>query len=195
MKVRGQCELPDTLVNTFKMQDNKPVIRPSVDGDIETITSIYANEVLHGLASFELKPPDTKEMAARRNSIVQAGFPYLAATLNNKVVGFAYAGPYRTRPAYRHTVENSVYVATEQRKHGIGSALLAELISLCEKGNWRTMIAIIGDTKNTSSIALHKSLGFSHVGTIQATGYKLNQWVDTVIMQRALNLNPDTNRS
>ena len=177
------------------MQTKKVLIRPSTDDDIETITSIYANEVLHGLASFELEPPDSKEMASRRKNIIKAGFPYLVATLENKVVGYAYAGPYRTRPAYRHTVENSVYVATEHRKSGIGNALLSELIGLCEKGNWRTMIAIIGDTNNTSSIALHKSLGFSHAGTIEATGYKLNQWVDTVIMQRTLNLNPDTNRT
>ncbi len=171
--------------------NRNPDIRHSSHQDIGAITRIYKNEVLTGLASFELRPPDKIEMGERRQRIVQAGFPYLVATIDNNIAGYAYAGPYRSRPAYRHTVENSIYVAPDHRQSGVGRALLGELIRICESGNWRTMIAIIGDTENASSIALHSALGFSHVGTIEATGYKLGQWVDTVIMQRALNVNPD----
>jgi len=165
-------------------------IRQSKDADIEAITEIYSKEVLNGLASFELQAPDVREMAQRRERILQAGYPYLVATIENKVVGYAYAGPYRTRPAYQYTAENSVYVATNMRRSGVGRALLNELTGICEKGNWRTMIAIIGDTNNTGSIALHEAAGFKHVGTIEATGYKHNQWVDTVVMYKTLNLKP-----
>jgi len=151
-------------------------------------------EVLTGLASFEVVPPDAVEMAARRNAILQRGYPYLVAIEKDEVVGYAYVGPYRTRPAYQHTLENSVYVAAQARGRGIGKMLLAELLDICERGSWRTVIAIIGDSNNTGSIKLHKSLGFRHVGTIEAAGYKLGRWVDSVIMQKMLTSDEGNNR-
>lgn len=168
------------------MKNNTIIVRHSVDSDINSITEIYAREVSTGLASFEVEPPDASEMAQRRRNIVQGGYPYLVATQRDKVIGYAYAGPYRTRPAYQHTLENSVYVSLDARGKSVGRMLLTELITLCEQGSWRTIIAIIGDSNNTGSIKLHRSLGFRHVGTIEAAGFKLGSWVDSVIMQKML---------
>ena len=168
------------------MSQSKLSVRTSVVDDIPAITAIYANEVSHGLASFEVEPPDLNEIGRRREELLSNGYPYLVAAVENKVVGYAYAGPYRSRPAYRYSLENSIYVARESRNCGVGKKLLAELIEVCGRGDWHTMIAVIGDTNNTGSIALHRSLGFRHVGTIRSVGYKLNQWVDSVIMQKVL---------
>jgi len=168
------------------MNDNTITVRHSIDDDISSITEIYAHEVLTGLASFEVVPPDTTEMTQRRYNIVRAGYPYLVAIKSEEIIGYAYAGPYRTRPAYQNTLENSVYVSSDARGSGVGKMLLTELITLCQQGSWHTMVAIIGDTDNTGSIELHKSLGFRHVGTIEAAGYKFNRWVDSVIMQKML---------
>lgn len=161
-------------------------VEHSTKEHIKSITEIYAEEVLTGLASFEVVPPDTREMAARRDTILQRGHPYLVAMEKDEVNGYAYVGPYRTRTAYQHTLENSVYVAAKARGRGVGKMLLSELLNICERGSWRTVIAIIGDSNNTGSIALHKSLGFRHVGTIEAAGYKHDRWVDSVIMQKML---------
>ena len=168
------------------MGELKSLIRTSVVEDLPAITAIYAKEVLHGLASFELDPPDLNEIGRRREELLSNGYPYLVATVEDKVVGYAYAGPYRSRPAYRYSLENSIYVAREARNCGVGKKLLTDLIAVCTQGDWRTMIAVIGDINNTGSIALHRSLGFRHVGTIESVGYKLNQWVDSVIMQKVL---------
>ena len=168
------------------MSQSKLSVRTSVVDDIPAITAIYANEVLHGLASFEVEPPDVNEIARRRLELLQNGYPYLVASIEDKVVGYAYAGPYRSRPAYCYSLENSIYVAKEARNCGVGKKLLTDLIEVCVQGEWHTMIAVIGDSNNASSIALHRSLGFRHVGTIESVGYKLNQWVDSVIMQKAL---------
>jgi len=165
---------------------NNIVIRQSTEQDLEDIARIYAKEVLHGLASFETQPPSPAELGERRQVMVGSGLPYLVATLDSKVVGYAYAGPYRARAAYRFSVENSVYVDAQVRRSGIGKRLLEQLIHECEKGPWRQMIAVIGDSNNKGSIAVHAKVGFHPVGTINAVGYKHNQWVDTVIMQRAL---------
>ncbi len=167
-------------------------VRHSIPDDIAGITEIYADEVLHGLASFEVEPPDSKEIAARREKVVDAGYPWLVAMVDDQLAGYAYAAPYRTRPAYQYTVENSVYVCKDRRGTGIGKLLMKELIAECKRGPWRTMIAIIGDANNIRSIATHKSLGFRYVGTIECAGYKLNQWVDSVIMQRDLHVPGDT---
>ena len=168
------------------MGELKSLIRTSVVEDLPAITAIYAKEVLHGLASFEVEPPDLNEVGRRREELLSNGYPYLVATVEDKVVGYAYAGPYRSRPAYRYSLENSIYVAREARNCGVGKKLLTDLIAVCTQGDWRTMIAVIGDINNTGSIALHRSLGFRHVGTIESIGYKLNQWVDSVIMQKVL---------
>lgn len=166
---------------------NNVIVRPSELEDMELVANIYAHEVLTGLATFETVPPEVDELIQRREQLIKNGFPYLVACLDNKVVGYAYAGPYRARAAYQNSIENSVYVDSQIRKMGVGKLLLERLIVACEEGPWRQMIAVIGNSKNSGSIALHGKLGFRNVGTIEAVGYKLDQWVDTVVMQRVLN--------
>jgi L-amino acid N-acyltransferase YncA len=163
-----------------------PAVRDSRDGDVEALHRIYAFHVLHGLASFEEQPPSLEEMARRRAEVLGAGHPHLVAEIDGEVVGYTYASAYRPRPAYRFTVENSVYVRDGLHGRGIGRALLAALIERCEAGPWRQMIAIIGDTGNHASIGLHAALGFRRVGTLHAVGFKFGRWVDSVLMQRAL---------
>jgi L-amino acid N-acyltransferase YncA len=162
------------------------VIRPALDRDVPEIAAIYAHYVLHALPTFELEPPDPDEIARRRAAILARGLPYLVAEIDGAVAGYAYAGPYRPRPAYRFTVEDSVYVRPEQQRKGLGRLLLAELIAQCESAGCRQMIAVIGDSANTPSIRLHEALGFRHVGVLREVGFKFERWVDTVLMQRAL---------
>jgi L-amino acid N-acyltransferase YncA len=162
------------------------VIRDCGDGDLVAVQSIYAFHVLHGLASFEEEPPGVKELSARRAAVLSLGLPYLVAEVDGRVVGYSYASPYRTRPAYRHTIEDSVYVQDGAHGRGIGRALLETLIGRCSQGPWRQMVAIIGDSGNAASVALHRRFGFRAVGTLEKVGFKLNRWVDTVLMQRAL---------
>jgi L-amino acid N-acyltransferase YncA len=162
------------------------VVRDARDTDLAAIQAIYAHHVLHGLATFEEVPPSADELAARRAAVVARGLPYLVAETGGEVVGYSYATAYRPRPAYRFAIEDSVYVADGLGGRGIGAALLAALIARCDAGPWRQMIAIIGDSGNTGSIALHRRLGFERVGTLRSVGWKLGRWVDTVLMQRAL---------
>jgi phosphinothricin acetyltransferase len=162
------------------------VIRDAVVADMEAIQAIYAHHVLHGLATFEEQPPAVDELLARRASVIAAGLPYIVAETNGQVVGYSYATAYRPRPAYRHTIEDSVYVGDGRGGQGIGTALLEALITRCEHGPWRQMLAVIGDSRNAGSIALHRRLGFRPIGTLASVGFKLGQWVDTVIMQRSL---------
>ncbi|GAA4341473.1 GNAT family N-acetyltransferase [Pigmentiphaga soli] len=161
-------------------------VRDATPADMPAIRAIYAHYVLNGLATFEEVPPSADEMAARREAVLAAGLPYLAAELDGRVVGYSYATAYRARSAYRFTIEDSVYVGYGLSGRGIGSALLAELIARCERGPWRQMLAVIGDSANAGSIALHRRLGFQPAGTLRAVGFKLGRWVDTVLMQRAL---------
>ncbi len=167
--------------------DNVPEVRDAIEADIATIQKIYRHYVLDSVATFEETPPSRDEMAARRASLVAAGMPYLVATLGDELVGYSYVTPYRGRPAYRYTVENSVYIADAHRGRGLGRLLLSSLIARCEAGLWRQMIAVIADGDNTGSTALHQKLGFHHVGTLEAVGFKFGRWVDTVVMQRELN--------
>ncbi len=161
-------------------------IRDAAAADIPAVHAIYAEQVLHGLASFEEVPPDRKELASRWQEVLNLGLPYLVAERDGRIAGYSYASAYRQRPAYRHTVEDTVYVAEEMRGMGVGGALLNALIRRCEGGPWRQMVAVIGDVGNTGSIVLHERLGFRRVGVLEAVGFKLGQWVDTVLMQRAL---------
>ncbi|KAI93600.1 GCN5 family acetyltransferase [Rhodomicrobium udaipurense JA643] len=154
--------------------------------DIAAVQAIYAHHVLNGLASFEEVPPSVEEMAMRRESVLASGLPYLVAERGGAVVGFAYAGLYRLRSAYRYTIEDSVYVADGLRGCGIGSALLGELLARCEGGPWRQIVAVIGDSGNAGSIALHKRMGFHPAGVLVSTGFKFGRWVDSVLMQRPL---------
>jgi phosphinothricin acetyltransferase len=162
------------------------LVRDGANSDLNAVQRIYTFYVTHSLATFEETPPTVDDLSARRQIVLNAGLPYLVATLDDQVVGYAYATIYRLRPAYRHTIEDSIYVAQGFHAKGIGRALLTQLIQHCEAGPWRQMIAVIGDSQNAGSIALHKRLGFHHVGTFKAVGFKLGQWVDTVLMQRAL---------
>ena len=161
-------------------------IRPATAADIPAITRIYAHAVCHGTASFELEPPDEPEMLRRQRALLDGGYPYLVAESDGTVMGYAYAGPYRTRPAYRYTVENSIYIAPQAHRRGIGRALLDRLITECEARNYRLMIAVIGDAAQTPSIELHRAAGFKMVGAFEAVGYKFDRWLDSVLMQRPL---------
>jgi len=164
-----------------------PVIRPATEPDLIAITAIYADAVSHGTASYELEPPDLAEMTRRWRALTERGFPYFAAERNGTVLGYAYAGPYRERRAYRFTVENAVYVAGGTRRGGIGRALMERLIETCEQMGFRQMIAVIGDgTNHAASVGLHAALGFRMAGVIEGTGYKFDRWLDTAVMQRAL---------
>ena len=162
------------------------IVRDAVAADLPAIARIYGHHVRHGLASFEEQAPSEEEMARRHAEIAGRGFPYLVATVDGAVAGYAYAGPYRPRPAYRHSVENSVYLDPARQRGGIGSQLLAELIRRCEAAGFRQMVAVIGDSGNAASIGLHARLGFRHAGLLTAIGYKHGRWVDSVLMQRAL---------
>ncbi len=168
------------------MTDKRLVIDDAIETDFGAISAIYGHHVRHGLASFEEEAPAREEVLSRWKSVRALGLPYIVARLEGRVAGYSYATSYRPRPAYRHTVENSVYVDKDLAGGGIGRALLCELIARCERGPWRQMIAVIGDSANTGSIALHRSCGFRLVGTLEAVGFKHGRWVDTVLMQRAL---------
>ena len=161
-------------------------IRPVRPDDIAAITRIYAHAVQHGTASFELDPPDLKEMTRRLEALNADGFPYLVADVESEIVGYAYAGPYRARPAYRFTVEDSVYIAPDAQGQGLGRLLLERLIVESEARGYRQMIAVIGDSAQHASIALHAALGFRMIGTFEAVGWKFDRWLDSVLMQRAL---------
>jgi phosphinothricin acetyltransferase len=161
-------------------------LRAAVSTDIPAVQAIYAHHVLHGLASFELVPPTVAQMHGRHEAITAAGYPYLVATDDDILLGYAYASAYRTRPAYRHTVEDSVYVAAAAVGRGIGRRLLTALIAECEQRGYRQMLAVIGDSANAPSIELHRACGFAFSGTLRSVGYKFGRWVDSVIMQRPL---------
>ena len=171
------------------------IVRDARDADMAAVQAIYQHHVLNGLATFEEIPPSTEELASRRATVVAAGLPYLVAEVDGQVAGYSYSTSYRPRPAYRHTIEDSVYVADGLRGRGIGAALLQALIARCEAGQWRQMLAVIGNSGNVGSIALHRKAGFQHVGTLRSVGFKLGQWVDTVLMQRALGSGDSTLRS
>jgi phosphinothricin acetyltransferase len=163
-------------------------LRPAEDGDLEQVQAIYAHHVLHGIASFELEPPEISEIAQRRQAIVARGLPYLVAVEPRaaRVLGYAYAAPYRARPAYRLTLEDSVYIAHNQAGRGVGGALLGELIAQTTALGYRQMVAVIGDSGNAASIALHRRHGFRQAGVLAAVGWKHGRWIDSVLMQRAL---------
>jgi phosphinothricin acetyltransferase len=161
-------------------------IRPAVAADIPAITRIYTHAVEHGTASFELTPPDEAEMARRMQVMLDGKFPYLVAEVDGAFAGYAYASSYRTRPAYRFTVENSVYVAPDMHRRGIGKALLKALIDACTALGFRQMIAVIGDSNQAASIGVHRACGFEDAGNLRNIGWKFGRWLDTPLMQLAL---------
>ncbi len=162
------------------------LIRPATAADIAEITRIYAFAVEHGTATFEIEPPDEAEMVRRHATLVAGGYPYLVAERSGAIAGYAYAGTYRARLAYRWSVEDSIYMAPEFHRQGIGSALLTRLVAESETRGFRQMIAVIGDSAQVPSIAVHARAGFAHIGTLRAVGFKHGRWLDTVLMQRPL---------
>ena len=161
-------------------------IRNATASDIGAITAIYRHYVLTHTATFEIEPPDETEMLLRMQRIVDAGRPYLVAEVDGVIAGYCYAGAYRTRIAYRHTLENSVYVAPDRTARGIGRLLLDQLLIQAGERGYREVVAIIGDSANFASIRLHRNAGFSDVGVLRNVGYKFDRWLDTVIMQKSL---------
>lgn len=162
------------------------LIRRASIADLEAVTAIYRHYVLNGASTFEIEPPDLTEMRHRFDSISSTGLPYLVAESDGLIAGYAYAAPYRVRPAYRFTVEDSIYVAAGFERCGIGGALLGELIARCEARGCRQMIAVIGDSANAGSVKLHSRFGFRTVGVFESVGFKFGRWIDTVLMQRSL---------
>jgi L-amino acid N-acyltransferase YncA len=165
---------------------NAPNLRECREEDIPHVTAIYRHAVLHGYATFEIDPPDATEMQARRMRLVAGQYPYIVAEAAGEVVGYAYAGAYHQRAAFRATVENSIYVREGFQGRGIGDSLLRLLIDKSTAAGFRQMVAVIGDSGNIGSIRLHEKHGFVLVGTLRDVGYKKNRWLDVVIMQRGL---------
>ncbi|GAW39889.1 Phosphinothricin N-acetyltransferase [Brevundimonas sp. SH203] len=163
-----------------------PKVRNAGFDDIATITAIYAESVVNGRGTFELEPPDEAEMASRLAAVEALGLPRLVAEIDGRVAGYAYAAPFRTRQAYRYMVEDSIYVAPWARGRGVAGALLDALIKRCEARGLRQMVAVIGDSENTGSIALHRTRGFTDAGVFKAAGWKHDDWRDVIFMQRAL---------
>ncbi|MAN78956.1 MAG: GNAT family N-acetyltransferase [Rhodospirillaceae bacterium] len=167
-------------------------IRDATEADMAAIRDIYAHHVATGGGSFEYDPPDVAEMIRRRAAVVDAGYPYVVADDGGRILGYAYAGAYRPRRAYRYTVEDSVYVAQDAHRRGVGQKLLAELIRRCTADGYRQMVAVIGDSENRGSISLHRKMGFREVGILRNVGFKFGRWLDSVSMQLALGPGGDT---
>jgi len=181
----GQHEQIDPLESVMT-GSGSITVRDAVIEDMYEVQSIYAHYVAHGLATFEEIPPSVEELFRRRTAVIDLGLPYLVAEVETRVVGYSYAMAYHPRAAYRFTIEDSVYVAHDLVGRGIGRALLGELIARCELGPWRQMLAVIGDSGNAVSIAMHSRVGFRPIGKQQSVGFKLGRWIDTVLMQRPL---------
>ena len=164
------------------------VIRPSEAADLPAITDIYGWNVLHGTGTFELDVPDQPEMARRRDDVLGKGLPWLVAERDGVVLGYAYANHFRPRRAYRFCLEDSIYLADAARGQGVGTLLLAELVSRCEAAGARQMLAVIGDSANAGSIGVHRALGFEHTGILRSAGWKFGRWLDVVLMQKPLGL-------
>ncbi len=168
-------------------------IRPARRADLPEITAIYSHAVLNGTASYEYDPPTLDEMTKRFDAIAASGFPYLVAHIDGRVLGYAYASHFRTRPAYRFMVEDSIYIAPDAQGQGLGTLLLGELLARCEAHGFRQMMAVIGDCAvNLASARLHAAMGFVECGRIKGSGFKFGRWCDTLLMQRALNGGADT---
>ncbi len=163
------------------------IIRPAREDDAAALAAIYGHHVDHGLGTFEETPPSAAEMAARRAGVVARGLPYLVAEAEGQLLGFAYAAPFRLRAAYRYTVEDSVYVAPGAVGRGVGRALLGQVLEACAVLGVRQVVAVVGDSGNAASLALHRSLGFTDQGVGRSLGYKHGRWIDVVWLQKALN--------
>ncbi|MCR5878830.1 GNAT family N-acetyltransferase [Phenylobacterium sp. J367] len=163
------------------------IIRAATEADAGALAEIYGHHVLHGFGTFEMTPPDAAEMDRRRAAIAAHGLPYMVAELGKRVLGYAYASPFRPRPGYRFTVEDSVYVAPDAIGRGVGRAALASVLDQCTALGLRQVVAVIGDSGNEASIGLHRALGFEDAGVLRHVGFKHGRWVDIVMMQKSLN--------
>jgi phosphinothricin acetyltransferase len=163
-----------------------PLIRPSRDEDVAAITAIYAHHVLTGTGTFEIDPPTEADMATRRADVLAKGLPYLVVEAEGRVIGFAYCNWFKPRPAYRFSAEDSIYMAPDVHRKGLGKALLAELCTRSERAGVRKLLAVIGDSANTGSVGVHSALGFSHVGVLKSCGWKFDRWLDVVMMEKPL---------
>ena len=170
------------------MSSTALLIRPSSAADVPALTAIYTHHVLNGTGTFELEAPDEAEMAKRHEDLLAKGLPWLVAERGGQVLGYAYANHFKPRRAYRFCLEDSIYIAPSAQGQGLGRMLLAELMARCEAAGTRQMIAIIGDSANLGSIGVHRTLGFEHVGTMKAAGWKFERWLDVVVMQKSLGL-------
>lgn len=168
------------------------IVRAATADDAEALAAIYGHHVLHGFGTFEEEPPSAAEMETRRAAIAARGLPYLVAEADGRVLGFAYAGPFRPRAAYRYTVEDSVYIAPDAIGKGVGRAVLTAVLAQCEAMGLRQVVAVIGDSGNAASIGLHRSLGFVDAGVGKSFGFKRGRWVDIVWMQKPLNGGDET---
>jgi phosphinothricin acetyltransferase len=164
------------------------LIRPSRDDDLPAITAIYAWNVQNGTGTFELEPPSLQEMTRRRGDLLAKGLPWLVAERGGQLLGYAYAGPFRPRPAYRFFLEDSIYLAEAAQRQGVGRLLLAELLARCQAAGARQMLAVIGDSANLGSIGVHRALGFEPTGVLKSAGWKFGRWLDVVLMQKQLGL-------
>ena len=167
-------------------------VRPATEADMEAVATIYGHYVLHGTATFETEPPAGAEMGRRHATLVGQGYPYLVAEKDGVVLGYAYVSPYRPRPAYWNTVENSIYLRHDAGGMGVGKQLLGALVETCERLGYRQIIAMIGDSANIASLRLHLSLGFKKLGTLRSVGYKHGRWIDTICLQRSIGLSDST---
>ena len=162
------------------------LVRPSTPADLKAIHAIYAHAVQHGTGTFEIEVPTVEEMARRRDDLLSKGMPWLVAEQGDRVIGYAYAGPFRPRPAYRFSVEDSIYLDPDAQGRGVGRLLLAELLARCQSAGARQMLAVIGDSANLGSTGVHAALGFERCGLLRAVGWKFGRWLDVVLMQRPL---------
>ena len=168
------------------------LIRPSIDADIPAIQAIYAHHVLHGTGTFETEPPTVADMTARRADVLGKSLPYLVLEQSGQIQGFAYANWFKPRPAYRFSVEDSIYMAEGTSGKGLGKLLLTELLAQLERGGIRKAMAVIGDSENHGSIGVHRACGFSHIGTVKSCGWKFGQWRDIVLMEKTLGAGDST---
>jgi L-amino acid N-acyltransferase YncA len=163
------------------------IVRPAINADAAAVQAIYAHHVLHGTGTFEEDPPTIAEMEGRMDTVLRRGLPYLVAEIDDQVAGFAYAGPFRTRAAYRYCVEDSVYIAPDQIGRGVGRTLIDEVVGVCERLGMHQVLAVIGDSANAASIGVHRACGFMMIGTMPGVGFKFGRWLDVVLMSKALN--------
>jgi L-amino acid N-acyltransferase YncA len=168
------------------------LIRPSLDTDIPAIQAIYAHHVLHGTGTFETEPPTLADMTARRADVLGKSLPYLVIEVSGQVQGFAYANWFKPRPAYRFSVEDSIYMAQGTGGKGLGKLLLTELLAQLERGGIRKAMAVIGDSENHGSVGVHRACGFTTIGIVKSCGWKFGQWRDIVMMEKTLGLGDST---